>query len=72
MPAGECDRLDAVGRLGDHAHVGLAVDQRPEAVAHQRLVIGEEDVDAAVVAHRVGAGASWTAASSSGNVAVTR
>ena len=39
------DRLAAVGRLADDGHVGLGVDHELEAVADQRLVVGDEDAD---------------------------
>ena len=35
-----------VGRLGDDAHVGLAVDDLAQAAAHERLVVGQQDADA--------------------------
>ena len=34
-----------VGRLGDHLDVGLGLQDEPEAAAHQRLVVGEQDAD---------------------------
>ena len=40
------DRLRAVRRLGDDAQVGLGLEDHPEAGAHERLVVGDEDVDA--------------------------
>ena len=41
----ELDRLLAVGGLGDDRDVVLAVEQRAEAGAHHRLVVGEQDRD---------------------------
>ena len=39
------DRLAAVGRLADDLDVGLGVEDHPEAVAHQGLVVGDQDAD---------------------------
>ena len=39
------DRLGAVGRLADHVDVLLGVEDHPEAGAHQRLVVGDQDAD---------------------------
>ena len=43
--AREPHRLVAVGRLADHLDVVLGVEQRAEAGAHERLVVGEQDAD---------------------------
>ena len=37
---GQCDRLPPVGGLGDHLDVVFRFEQRPDAAADQRLVIG--------------------------------
>ena len=34
-----------VARLGDDLDVGLGVEDEPEAAAHERLVVGEQDAD---------------------------
>ena len=39
------DRLAAVGGLADDLDVGLGVEDHPEAGAHERLVVGEQDAD---------------------------
>jgi hypothetical protein len=39
------DRLGAVGHLADHGDVLLDIQQHLEAGAHQRLVVGEQDLD---------------------------
>ena len=35
-------RLAAVGRLAHHFHVGLGVEQGPEALADDGVVLGQE------------------------------
>lgn len=42
---GQSDRLGAVGRLADHLHVRLRVDEHTERAAQQCLVVGEQDTD---------------------------
>ena len=39
------DRLEPVARLGHDLDVLLAGEQHPEAGAHHRLVVGDEDAD---------------------------
>ena len=46
------ERLAAVGRLADDAHVGLGVDHELQPGAHERLVVDEEDADHAGIAAR--------------------
>ncbi|MGI9099714.1 MAG: hypothetical protein ACR2H2_14705 [Solirubrobacteraceae bacterium] len=47
------DGLLAVGRLADDRDVVLGLEHHPEAGAHQRLVVGDQDADA----HRERSGA---------------
>src|SRR5207244_4343298 len=42
---GHAGRLLAVGRLTDDLEVGLGPDQLSHAGAHQRLVVGDQDLD---------------------------
>jgi hypothetical protein len=42
---GQCDRMLLVGGLGDHLDVVFCLEQRPDAAADQRLVIGQQDPD---------------------------
>ena len=42
QPAGELDRLRAVGRLADDVEVVLGVEDHLEAGAHERLVVGDQ------------------------------
>ena len=44
--AGQVDRLDAVGGLGDHGDVGLVLQDEPQPAADHRLVVGEQHADA--------------------------
>ena len=37
------DRLGAVGRLGDDLEVRLGVEDHLQPVAHERMVVGDED-----------------------------
>ncbi len=39
----EVDRLAAVGGFTRHLHIGLRLDDHPEARANQRLVVSEGD-----------------------------
>ena len=41
----ERDRLFAVAGFGDHCHVRLLIDDGGEAVAHDRMIVGEDDAD---------------------------
>ena len=73
--SGRCRRVSATASTPSAAsattsQVGLAVDERAEAVADQRLVVGEQDVDHAVVRSRPRTAGAGT--SSSGKVAVDR
>ena len=38
--------LVAVGRLADDLDVGMVLEHEPEAGAHERLVVGDQDADA--------------------------
>ena len=44
-PVGEglLEGLDAVGRLGHDLHVGLAIEQQPQAAADDAVVVGDQD-----------------------------
>ena len=42
---GQGDRLPPVGGLGDHLDVVFRFEQRPDAAADQRLVVGQQDPD---------------------------
>ena len=46
---GLADGFDAVVGLGDHLDVVLVCEQQPEAGAHHRLVVGDEDADGALI-----------------------
>jgi hypothetical protein len=52
--AGQADRLRAVGGLGDHGHVGLGVEQRPEAGPYQGLIVGQQHFDHGFSSGRAG------------------
>ena len=39
------DRLQPVGRFGDHGHVGLGLDDLAQPSADQRLIVGQQDPD---------------------------
>ena len=56
-PARLLDRLEAVGGLADDVEVVLGVEDHPEAGAHERLVVGDQD------AHRAHAAASTVVSS---------
>ena len=58
----EPDRLGAVCGLADHGQIGLRGEQRAEALAHHRLVVGDQAGDRA---------AGHDAASVSGSTAET-
>jgi len=47
--AEQVDRLEAVGRLAHHPHIWLAADHGRDAFAHQGMVVGDQDVDAALL-----------------------
>ena len=38
-------RLAPVGGLADHLEVGLRVEDHPQAAAHERLIVGDQDPD---------------------------
>ena len=42
---GQCDGVPPVGGLGDHLDVVFRLEQRPDAAADQRLVVGQQDPD---------------------------
>jgi hypothetical protein len=44
-PPGEVDRFAAVARLAGHLHLLFPGDQRGEAPADGRLVVGDENAD---------------------------
>jgi len=44
------DRV-AVGRLANHGHFGLAIDQQPQALTHDRVVVREQDAEPALHDH---------------------
>ena len=44
-PERALDGLAPVGCLGDDLDIGLGVEDEPEAAAHERLVVGEQDAD---------------------------
>ena len=47
QPQRRLHRLGAVLRLADDLEVGLDVEHGPEAAAHERVVVGDEDADRA-------------------------
>jgi len=49
LAADELDRLAAVGRFTHDLHVRLRLDDHPKACAHERLVVGERDLDQALI-----------------------
>ncbi len=54
------DRLDTVAGLRDDGEVRLGVDQEPEAVAHDVVVVGQQHAGRRGVAHRSGGAVSTT------------
>ena len=55
---GELHRLGAVARLGHHLEVGGRVEHHAQAVAHDRVVVGEQDARLERDGHRAPASAS--------------
>ena len=39
------DGLVAVTRFGDHFHVGLVVDQQPQAFSHRRVILDQYNAE---------------------------
>jgi hypothetical protein len=52
-------RLTAVGRLADDLPTGLRVDDLPQALANQRVIVGEEDPYRCHIRRSSQAGARW-------------
>ena len=50
--ARKADRVGAVGGLADDHQIGLGGEQRAEALAHHRLVVGDQARDRSTVARR--------------------
>ena len=45
MPLDRGERRDAIGRFGDDFELRLRFEDAPDAGAHQRVVVGEDDAD---------------------------
>jgi hypothetical protein len=45
------DSFVSVGRLGDHPHVGLIINDGADPFAHQRMIIDAEDANLSRFAH---------------------
>ena len=67
MLAGRLHRLDARAGFGDHVEFGVALQNVPESLAHQSVIVGQKNANRHyAVTSLVSGGAASTAALSSG------